>query len=189
MERLDMEKLNKAIIYVERISEGKNPVNNMPAENDTVLNDPNVIRCMYFIKDALVALKKNGGEVGRTHREKKKPFPLETLESFEFVEIKTVSKLTEQLNENVDTNEYQKLKYNIITGWLKKNGYLTEIIEGNGKKKFTISTEKGQDIGITHSLQTNASGMSYYRVEYDKNAQEFVVNNLVKMFEEQIEDN
>ncbi len=181
MERIDLEKLEKAIIYVDRITEGKNPVNNLPADSDSVINDPNVIRCMYFIKDTLIALKNNGGAVGRGHREKKKPFPIESLAYFQFVEKKTITKLTEQLNEGVDLNEFQKLKYNVITVWLKNNGYLSEnYIEGD-KKKYTISTEKGQMVGITHSLQTNTSGKSYYRVEYDKTAQEFIVKNLPEM--------
>ena len=183
MGRLDLEKLDKAIIYVERITEGKNPVNNLPAENDSVINDPNVIRCMYFIKDALVAIKENGGNVGKTQKEKKKPFPLETLEYFKFAEVKTISRLVEQINEIIDSNEYTKLKYTVITNWLKKNGYLIEIQEGNKEKKYTISTEKGQSIGITHSLQTNTIGTSYYRVEYDKKAQEFVVSHIPEMIE------
>lgn len=186
MERLDSEKLNKAIIYVERITEGKNPVNNLPVESDSVINDPNVIRCMYFIKDALITIKENGGVVGKKQKEKKKAFPIESLDSFQFVENKVITKITEQLNEDIDLNVYQRLKYNVITDWLKKNGYLREIYEGNDKKKYTISTEKGQMIGITHSLQTNASGKTYYRVEYNKTAQEFIINNLKEMIQDHV---
>ena len=53
MEQIDLEKLEKALIYVDRIAEGRNPVYNLPADNDSVLNDPNVIRCMFFIKEVL----------------------------------------------------------------------------------------------------------------------------------------
>lgn len=45
MESIDIKKLETAIIYLQRIAEGNNPINNMPAYEDTVLNDPNVIRC------------------------------------------------------------------------------------------------------------------------------------------------
>jgi len=81
-----MSKLEKALIYVDRIAEGKNPVNNMPADDDAVLNDPNVIRCMFFVKEALTALKNNGGVVGKAVKIKKKDFPLETLSEFHFEE-------------------------------------------------------------------------------------------------------
>ena len=55
---MDLEKLQKAIIYVDRMAGGKNPVNDLPLENEHVLNDPNVIRCMYFIKEILVDVYK-----------------------------------------------------------------------------------------------------------------------------------
>lgn len=48
MEKIDLNKLDVAIKYVQRIADGFNPVNNQPAEQDSVLNNPNVIRCMFF---------------------------------------------------------------------------------------------------------------------------------------------
>ena len=61
---IDLKKLETAITYVQRIAAGNNPVNNMPVEDDTVINDPNVIRCMYFVKDVLSEVYKNGGNIG-----------------------------------------------------------------------------------------------------------------------------
>lgn len=51
MEKADLTKLSVAITYVERMADGCNPVNNVPLEEDDVLNNPNIIRCMYFIKE------------------------------------------------------------------------------------------------------------------------------------------
>ena len=53
MKKIDLMKLDVAIKYVERIADGCNPVDNVPLENNNVLNNPNVIRCMYFIKEVL----------------------------------------------------------------------------------------------------------------------------------------
>ena len=53
MDVIDTKKLDNAIIYLQRITEGHNPVNNLPVDEDSVINDPNVIRCMFFIKDTL----------------------------------------------------------------------------------------------------------------------------------------
>ena len=50
---IDAKKLDIAILYLQRIADGNNPVNNMPAGEDSVLNNPNVIRCMYFVKEVL----------------------------------------------------------------------------------------------------------------------------------------
>lgn len=61
METIDMKKLNLAINYVQRIAEGRNPVNNLPSEEDSIMNDPNIIRCMFFIKEVLEEIRRNGG--------------------------------------------------------------------------------------------------------------------------------
>ena len=53
MASVDMRKLDTAITYIQRIAEGCNPVNNMVAREDSVLNNPNVIRCMFFVKEIL----------------------------------------------------------------------------------------------------------------------------------------
>ena len=82
MGAVDTNKLETAILYLQRITEGKNPVNNMPAEDDSVINNPNVIRCMYFIKDVLEELKSNYGYIGRrpyTNRDtNKSDYPLDS---------------------------------------------------------------------------------------------------------------
>ena len=58
MESVDMKKLETAIIYLQRISDGNNPINNLPADEDSVLNNPNVIRCMFFVKEILEEVKR-----------------------------------------------------------------------------------------------------------------------------------
>lgn len=63
---------------MERIAEGHNPVNNVSLENDGILNNPNIIRCMYFIKEVLEEVKSNGGMVGgKSGKEPTLLFPLE----------------------------------------------------------------------------------------------------------------
>ncbi len=182
MKKIEMEKLEKALLYVERIAEGNNPIGNEPAPYDAVLNNPDIIRSMFFAKEVLSELKQNGGVIGKTYSSsKKKDFPIETLAAFQFAERKTITRLTEQLNSGINTDEYQKIKYKTITDWLKENGYLQEKEDEQLGKKVTLATTKGQAIGIRHSLQTGMNGSSYYRVEYNKSAQEFVVQNLPEM--------
>ena len=51
MKVIDLNKLEVALTYVQRMAEGNNPGTYQPAAEDDVLNNPNVIRCMYFIRD------------------------------------------------------------------------------------------------------------------------------------------
>lgn len=181
MEQFDLEKLETALTFVERIADGRNPINNEVADNDDVMNDPGVIRSMFFIKDVLAELKNNNGIMGKMKGVRKKEFPIEALSDFQYSEVKTITRLTEQLNAGIEDTVYKKLSYRTITDWLKKNGYLIETEDAKLGKKVTLTTEKAQALGITHSLQTSMNGNSYYRIEYDKTGQEFVVQNLPAM--------
>ena len=47
MAEFDSIKLEKAVEYVKRMAEGKNPVNNEMVEEDSVINNPNVVSCQF----------------------------------------------------------------------------------------------------------------------------------------------
>lgn len=176
---IDKKKLETAILYLQRIADGKNPVNNMPAEEDTILNNPNVIRCMFFVKEILEEVKRNGGFIGgKPKKSAKEDFPLEALKHFVYREDKTISRFIEQVNEAVDDTVYQKLSYRPISQWLKLNGYLAEEYSQEYHKTMTVSTERGTGIGIRSEKQTNAQGAGYIRIIYGKQAQEFLVQNM-----------
>ena len=43
MDLVEMKKLETAITYLQRMAEGNNPIYNLPAEDDSVIYNPNVI--------------------------------------------------------------------------------------------------------------------------------------------------
>jgi hypothetical protein len=181
MKQIDLEKLESALLLVERIAEGKNPVDGSPCDEDSVLNNPEIIRSMFFVKETLMAVQDCKGVIGkRASSASKRVFPLESLECYEFTGEKTITKFVEQLNSCIDTEDCQKMKYKTITDWLKENEYLKEI-QDPILGKATISTDKGNMVGITHSLETSLSGRSYYRVTYNKEAQAFLVRTIPEM--------
>ncbi len=185
MDVVDTKKLETAIIYLQRMSEGNNPVNNMPADDDSVINNPNVLRCMAFVKEVLEELKRNDGYIGRRPRNNKdsnkNDYPLEALKDFQYNGDKTITKLVEQINSLADMTKFKRITYNPITGWLKKNGYLVDgNIEGRSTK-CTMVTEKGQEIGILSEIRIGARNEKYVYIIYGKLAQEFIVSNLEKI--------
>lgn len=181
MEVIDMQKLDTALLYIQRITEGKNPVNNMPAEEDSIINNPNVIRCMYFVKDILEEVKGNDGIIGAKASAKKdnrKDYPLEVLDDFKYKEDKAISKFVEQLNEMIDVNEYKKLSFNAITKWLKESGYLEVNQRAGSNRKETVPTAKGLEIGIKGEKRSNFDGIEYTYITYNQQAQEFIVKHM-----------
>ena len=75
---IDLTKLDLAIKYIERMAEGKNPVTNQDIIEETIVNDPNVIRCLFFIVDVLKQVQANGGAITSNTKSKKEKFPFET---------------------------------------------------------------------------------------------------------------
>ena len=185
MEVVDTKKLEIAIQYLQRITEGHNPVNNIPVDDDSVIKNPNVVRCMLFIKEILEEVKRNDGYIGRrprTNRDSsKQEYPLEALKEFRYSEDKSVTRLVDQINNLADMTVYQKITYIPITAWLKQNGYLgEEQTEENGKKR-TVVTDKGRETGIKSELRRNAKDQEYVYITYGRTAQEFIVSNMDKI--------
>lgn len=179
MELIDKKKLDTAILYLQRIVDGNNPVNNIPADEDAVLNNPNVIRCMYFVKEVLEAVRRNNGYIGKKAKKSDKlDFPLEVLTAFAYREEQSISKLVGQINELVDDSVYRKLTYKPILQWLKTNGFLVEEFSQEFNKLITLPTDKGLQTGIRAERRTGARGVEYMIVLYNKQAQEYIVQNM-----------
>ncbi len=182
MERIDKKRLEVSICYLERMTEGHNPVNNTPINNDSIIKDENVVRCLCFIKDTLEILYKNEGYIGRIPRkirnEDKQPFPLESLEGFVYSRDKSIMEFLEQLNCVIDIDRYQKLTPGDITKWLIREGFLRKDIIEEGNRKSTISTNKGKEIGIRTIIRTSSKGIKSGYPLYGKKAQEFIVANM-----------
>ncbi|MCD8021345.1 MAG: hypothetical protein LUF92_17765 [Clostridiales bacterium] len=184
MEQIDTKRLETAIAYLQRIADGKNPVNNMPMEDDAVLNNPNVVRCMFFVKEVLEEVRRNEGFIGtKPKKPPKEDFPIEVLQTYAYRADQTITRFVAQLNEPVDTKIFQKLNFKTITDWLKENDYLT--VEQNQEygKKRTVPTEKGMQIGLSSEERVSFQGVKYLAVIYGEQAQEFVVAHIKEMLE------
>ena len=185
MEVVDTKKLEIAIQYLQRITEGHNPVNNIPVDDDSVIKNPNVVRCMLFIKEVLEEVKRNDGYIGRrprTNRDSsKQEYPLEALKEFRYSEDKSVSRLVDQFNGLTDLTVFQKLTYKPIIAWLKQNGYLRDEQDEETGKKRTLVTEKGSEAGIKSELRKDSKGQEFVYITYGRTAQEFIVSNMDKI--------
>lgn len=188
MEPVDLAKLETAIKYVERIAEGNNPVNNLPMEEDAVLNNPNVIRCMYFVKGVLEEVRSNGGVIGgRKVKEPREPFPFEILEQFRYERDQSIMYVLKQIQAPLEGRKVKKLSAKTVTNWLKAAGYLTVAYSEEVGKETTLPTAKGKELGIYTEVRS-VPGNTYLAVIYNQNAQEFVVRNLEKMVNGETED-
>ncbi len=192
MEQIDMNKLSSAIVYVQRIADGKNPVNNHPLETDTIINDPNVIRCMYFIRDVLKKVYDNNGIiVGVASKSKRADlsFPYEVLKLFEYKEDKSISKLIDQIYSPVEGQGIKKISGARINAWMMSCGYITEIYSEEFMQNIKVPTEKGEVLGLrAERVVYKPTGRTYISILYNKQAQEFIVANMEKILKGEMVD-
>ena len=182
MSEIDLAKLDVAITYVQRIADGKNPVTNQPADNDSVINNPNVIRCMFFISDVLQQVKANGGIISRKGSGVKVSFPLEVLNNFTYEKDQSITGFISQLKRMCENPNTVKLNPVLITNWLRNNGYLITEPDRYSGKKITRTTSLGEELGLRMEERTSAyNGMSYNLVIYSQKAQEYLVEHFAEI--------
>ena len=185
MKQFDQTKLDVAIKYVERLADGCNPVNNVPLENEDILNNPNIIRCMYFIKDVLEEVRRNGGVIGgKAGKAPTFPFPKEVLDEFAYTEDKSITHVLNQIYEPIADMNVKKISVTKVTAALKEEGYLLDEPNPETGKTRKIPSAKGKQLGI-YLVEREYNGRMYESVTYNKNAQEYVVGLIRKLAEEQ----
>lgn len=183
MKPFEHAKLDVAIKYVEQIADGCNPVNNVPLENDDVLNNPNIIRCMYFVKDVLEEVRNNGGMIGgKVGKEPALLFPIEILDSFTYVEDKSITHVLNQIYEPIADMNVKKVSVTKVTATLKEEGYLLDEPNPETGKTRKVPSAKGRELGI-YMVEREYNGRMYESVTYNKNAQEYVVELIRKLTE------
>jgi len=179
VEQFDKGKLKTACEWIEQIAEGRNPVTHEALEEDSIWNDPAVIRNMYFIRDVMGGVLSNGGTIGRrAPREGKEIIPIgQLIGQFVYREDKTISKVINQVYEPVADRNVKKIAVTTVTGWLKAAGFLCERPAPDKQGTISIPTEKGLRLGIRPE-ERSFNGRTYTAVIYDQSAQEYVVNCL-----------
>ena len=190
---IDQKKLDIAIAYISRMADGSNPVNNRPMPEHEILNDPNVIRCMFFVKEILEEVKRNGGVIagrkagtGRSgERKTPESYPFEIADRYQYQEDKSITHVLRQLQEPIEGTGIKKISPVVITGWLKGQGYLAENRKADGEKE-TLPTQKGEQIGI-YTRDREYNGRQYVSVMYGRQAQEFIISHLREAVDWKIE--
>ena len=191
MKNYDLNRLKTAIAYAERMADGKNPVSNTPAAEEDIINNPNVIRCMFFIRDVLQQVYDNGGVVGgrppREAKPERKPFPLEVLAKFSYRRDQGISNFVQQINEPLDQTVYAPLSRKVVSDWLEAQVYLIREPDEQGRRISRL-TEKGKESGIYLQDRTY-NDRTYTAIIYGKAMQEYIISQIPGMLSSDNRDN
>lgn len=188
MASYDLKRLEVAIQYIRRMSDGKNPVTNRPAPENEVLNNMNVHRCLKFIDEVLTDVHKSGGTVGMVSQRAPKQsvseiFPYEALAQYKYLQDQQISYFLKQLEEYLPEGQKIPVPATTITLWMRENGYLEKKVLGDTGKENSVPTGKGENLGL-YMEKAGTYPNEYYRVFYNENAQRFIIDNFRRILTE-----
>ena len=188
MSTYDLKRLEVAIQYIRRMSDGKNPVTNRPAPENEVLNNMNVHRCLKFIDEVLTDVHKSGGTVGMVSQRAPKQsvseiFPYEALAQYKYLQDQQISYFLKQLEEYLPEGQKIPVPATTITSWMRENGYLEKKVLNDTGKENSVPTGKGENLGL-YMEKAGTYPNEYYRVFYNENAQRFIIDNFRRILTE-----
>ena len=174
----ELEKMQRAKMYIDKMANGINPIDDAPAADSDMINNVRLSRCLFYVSDVLRQVIDNNGVISKVKSSKKAFFlSADSINNFSFSETPIpVSEITKRLNDLADLEVCHKLKHSAITNWLISIGALEirELADGRNTKR---PTEQGKELGISSEKRTSMNG-EYVVVVYSRDAQQFILDNI-----------
>ncbi|WP_026575708.1 hypothetical protein [Bacillus sp. UNC438CL73TsuS30] len=176
-----LDKLQESKNIISKIANGLDPINNIPIHNDSFLNDPKIIRSLFFLINYIESeITKN--ESPTSTRKKSFKITQEQKSKVIFPEGKIgVNDLAKAINDVIDTRVMKRINGSMINKQLKKMGILSEIKNDNGNTR-TITNGKSEGYGIVTGIRF-FENRQYEQVLFNDMGKEFLLKNLEKILE------
>ena len=173
----ELETMQRAKMYLDQLARGVDPITGQPLPMGCGLDNARLGRCFIYVSGVLDKVIANGGVVGTPVRTL--PFRL-TPQQRSRVQLSefpmTVSEWINALHRAAENPEMKKLAPGVVTDWLISRGMMAKITDENGKTQ-RLPTENGKRLGISTKTRQGSDG-EYQAVFYDRNAQQFLLDNL-----------
>lgn len=179
----ELEKIKRAKIYMDKLANGINPLDDSDVPESSLINDVRLARCFFFVSEVL----QRSIQVPPSEPKKKRgkvPFSITQaqLHGFPYSDVPvSVSQIIKALNLLAADDNMLHLKYSDIASWLIEVGLLKPYTTTTGRN-VKRPTEQGKAQGITIVERDGMNG-PYKVVVYDRNAQQLIVDNLIGLLE------
>lgn len=174
----DYEKLIESKRIIQALANGVNPINGEQIREESFLNDPTIIRPLFFLSQYLDKETKSH----RTTNKKPKHFNITLDEKNKVIlpEGKVgVNEFAYAVNAVIDTTRSKKLNGAAINRKLKLLGILSEGKNIEGQTR-TMINEKSEGYGI-ESVTKFYNDREYQQVVFNEAGKKFLLDNIEKI--------
>ncbi len=177
----ELERIQRAKMYMEKLANGINPIDDTMAPEEDIINHVRLSRCFFFVAGVLQQVIENGGirPAIAPKKSQKRPFelPLEERNRFSYSEDPVAaSEIARRMNNLVNDENMRKFSYSEIIDWLVELEMM-ELIPRPDGKQTRRPTRTGEEIGISVEERIHNNN-PYQVVVYNAAAQRFIVENL-----------
>lgn len=112
---IELETLERAKMYMEKLANGINPIDGSVIPDEDIVNNVRLSRCFFYVSDVLRQVIENGG-VTPQKKTKKEPFSLtvEQRETFDFSAVSIpISEISKRIN-TLSTNENMSTLHQLL---------------------------------------------------------------------------
>lgn len=108
----ELEKMQRAKMYIDKLANGINPIDDAAAPENDVINNVRLSRCFFYVSDILRQVIENGGTAKAIKSAPKSPFFLTDEQKNQYIPSDkpiSVSEITKALNAIADLEKCKKL--------------------------------------------------------------------------------
>ena len=173
----DLELLAWAQNYVEKMANGINPLDGSVIEDDSVLNNVRVSRCLFYVSGILKEIIAKGG---LTKKNKSKAFVYDAIKA-STVKIDTRPIALSEIIRNIKDvfTDCKVPTFRKMAELLKAKGILIDNPEKGGT--HYVASPQAAVSGVWTEIAVNGTGKEYWRTLYDENGQRLVIAALAEI--------
>ena len=172
----ELETMQRAKMYLDKLSRGIDPITGNEVPEDTVLNNVRICRCLHYVSGILEQVIANGGTVGKREGT---PFVIDRsrMGGIRLTDHPvSLTEFTGNIVAGMGDPNMKRPNAKAITAWLTDRGLMELTADAEGKQR-RLPTEAGRRAGMSTAQRMGLNG-EYTAVYYDANVQRLILDHL-----------
>ena len=173
----ELETMQRAKMYLDKLSRGIDPITDREMPEDVVLNNVRICRCLHYVTGILDQVIANGGVVGKKERSVEFSITRAQMAHIQLTSYPVgINEFAENIRAATGNPDMKRPNTGKITAWLMQRGLMELVNDAEGKPR-RMPTEQGQRMGMSTKMRQGQNG-EYLAVYYDANIQRLILDHL-----------